>query len=643
MEFRQKITLCLLLYIVLCPPSFAQQVEIPDPNLYAAIRAELGINAPVVTRVDILQLTGINAERSDIADLTGLEHALNLKWLILSGNRISNLDPLAGLTQLEYIALPWNEVSDISALANLLQLNRLLLDGNQISDLGPLANLTNLTFITLHVNRIRDVRPLAGLHNLEHLSLENNQILDYSPLDGLALSHFTYDQSCEMAPEPLAPRLENRAFPSVATAFTTRILNKPNLVETVNLPHLSDWGRLKLAESVWFDLYIAGEESFGQTYQQLDGEWHIRGNTDAAMQQRNDHWLFNPNMIFLREIRMWDAGPDHFPEDSPYWARDAAGNRIGGGLYLINYSHPDVQDIIVEQAIATSRCGLYDGIFIDRWREDVHTLTQYVSHDEEVAIRVSILERIRSEARPDFLIVVNANNQPVPRTGQYINGSFMETKLPFQVTNKEILERRVAYSRDTLEWLAINLREPRLPAILSGNGVPTEPLNGPINRRWMRTFTTMSLTHADGYIGFVSGSIVSGIHWHDFWDADLGQPVSPPLRFYEDIEKLYIREFTNGWAVYNQSGEAQVVTLPEEVQSVANGLVNTAHALLNFDGDIYLRTAPKEPADVNGDGVVNILDLTLVAQAMGTDKPETDVNGDGVVNVLDLVFVANRF
>ena len=46
------------------------------------------------------------------------------------------------------------------------------------------------------------------------------------------------------------------------------------------------------------------------------------------------------------------------------------------------------------------------------------------------------------------------------------------------------------------------------------------------------------------------------------------------------------------------------------------------------------------PADVNGDGVVNILDLTLVAQGFGTDSLEGDVNGDGVVNVFDLVQVA---
>ena len=95
--------------------------------------------------------------------------------------------------------------------------------------------------------------------------------------------------------------------------------------------------------------------------------------------------------------------------------------------------------------------------------------------------------------------------------------------------------------------------------------------------------------------------------------------------------------------VQPQRIEAQIITLPEEAQSVASGLVNTEHALPNLDGEMYLRVKPKNPADVNRDGVVNILDLTIVVQALGTDSLKGDVNGDGIVNVFDLVFVANQF
>ena len=50
--------------------------------------------------------------------------------------------------------------------------------------------------------------------------------------------------------------------------------------------------------------------------------------------------------------------------------------------------------------------------------------------------------------------------------------------------------------------------------------------------------------------------------------------------------------------------------------------------------------------DVNDDGQVNILDLTLVAQNFGViplTHRQADIDGDGVVNVLDLILVSNMF
>lgn len=52
--------------------------------------------------------------------------------------------------------------------------------------------------------------------------------------------------------------------------------------------------------------------------------------------------------------------------------------------------------------------------------------------------------------------------------------------------------------------------------------------------------------------------------------------------------------------------------------------------------------------DVNKDGVVNIQDLVLVANAIGQQRDRTalhdpDVNRDGIINILDLVRVSNRF
>ena len=52
-----------------------------------------------------------------------------------------------------------------------------------------------------------------------------------------------------------------------------------------------------------------------------------------------------------------------------------------------------------------------------------------------------------------------------------------------------------------------------------------------------------------------------------------------------------------------------------------------------------------KPPDVNGDGVVNVLDLLVITSDLGDTGQNiaTDVNGEGVVNVLDLVSVGEMF
>ncbi len=296
----------------------------------------------------------------------------------------------------------------------------------------------------------------------------------------------------------------------------------------------------------------------------------------------------------------------------------------------------------MQQAISISKCGLYDGIIFDAWREDHDVLHGYVRLEAQLQARLNIVRRIRAATRPNFLIQVNSNYATLPHTGPYINGLSMETGIPNWGKTPEEREQIVTEVEKTIVWAEENMREPRINAIF-GEAFPADEEPRSANFQWVRLITTLSLTHADGYAMIQHLGIPKGDdrHWHDFWDADLGKPVGPTLQPHnENIPGLYIREFTNGWAVYNHSGAKQTITLPELASGVASGLEGLMHTLPNFDGEIYLRVKPANPADVNGDGVVNILDLVAVAQGLGTDKPEADVNGDGVVNVFDLVQVA---
>ena len=49
-------------------------------------------------------------------------------------------------------------------------------------------------------------------------------------------------------------------------------------------------------------------------------------------------------------------------------------------------------------------------------------------------------------------------------------------------------------------------------------------------------------------------------------------------------------------------------------------------------------------ADVNSDGLVNVLDLIFIASSLGqSEQNDADVNGDRVVSILDLVLAAGMF
>ena len=640
-------------------------VEMPDSNLEYAIREELGLpeDAPL-TQLVMYQLTRLGASDSQIEDLTGLEHAINLKWIDIPRNNISNLKPLTDLTQLERLSLWENPISDLSPIASLTQLESLDLGGCQVSDIAPLANLTQLEWLTLHWNHlIEDITPLANLTRLTHLRLsgnrivdvnslanltmlealwiDNNQIIDYSPLAGLSLTLLERDEICELPSLPIENRIENRSFPSIFQAWDG----------ITNLSAVSRQDREARHDLRWSDF-------FGLHWQQTPQGYQLTGNLERAKAERDALLVKNPNMLFLVEIRQRDAILNlHYPEDWPYWVRDEAGNLVPAWydigdlkLYLIDFTLPEVQDIIVQKAIAVGKCGLFDGIMFDWWNETGVTLAnwydwseQYSTPEEELQARLSFIQRIRAEVPKDFLIIANTNRRKIPMTAPYINGSFMET----------LRDHDGGYTHDGLEeiessllWLEKNLRKPQINC-LEGWGVGDQPPDSPTNKRWMRVFTTMSLTHSDGYVLHNMGGILFGVGdhahiWHDFWEANLGQPIGTKARRYQNTPGLFIREFTNGWAVYNRSGAAQTITLSASATPVSDRGSNSAshiHLLPDLDGEIYLTT--KSFADVNGDGNVNVLDLVQVANGFGKSTP--DPNGDGVVNILDLVFVAQQF
>ena len=101
------------------------------------------------------------------------------------------------------------------------------------------------------------------------------------------------------------------------------------------------------------------------------------------------------------------------------------------------------------------------------------------------------------------------------------------------------------------------------------------------------------------------------------------------------------------------SGDGTLATITFEVIAVKESTLSLSDVLLSDSAgtgrlprveDGQITESPQLKGDVNGDGIVNILDLVLVAGRFGQSGQESaDVNGDGIVNILDLVLVAGAF
>ena len=416
------------------------------------------------------------------------------------------------------------------------------------------------------------------------------------------------DRICEIDRDGTVERVVNREFPSVFGAWSHVLLN---------LPISDDKWDLEYVEQMraYHDLFWAGM-GHGLAWDSTPNGMRVVGPWQFALEQKNRLHARNPNWLHLVPIYYYGAHPETYPEDWPYWLRDESGDRVadeGWGELLIDYTHPAAQDHFVQQAIAVAKCGLFDGIFMDWWtqEEDSNLEIAHLYHGNRISAEVSMLRRIREAVGDDFLIVVNSRTEEIPLSAPYVNGAFMEGHR--RHTREYLVE-----VESTLLWAETNFRFPQVNGYEAWS-ILEEPLNSPRNQQWMRVFTTLSLTHSNGYVSYVigfdgalkhqhgyevweghaaehaAGEVHEHTHeksWHAFWDAPLGRPVGggeTKGELYRGLEGLFIREFTNGWAVYNRSGGAQEIELPEEAAGVHSGVTGTRHTIGDLDGEIYIK------------------------------------------------------
>jgi internalin A len=151
-------------------------VAFADPNLEQAVRLQLGIPTDPLTPADLSGMTYLDASYRNITNLSGLETAVDLGELDLSGNpAIRSFQPATYL-QLWGLHLNDCQMDDLGWVVGMPALYSLFLADNFVEDLSPLRQITGMSELDLRGNQLQDITPLFDLSNLGWLDVRDNRL-----------------------------------------------------------------------------------------------------------------------------------------------------------------------------------------------------------------------------------------------------------------------------------------------------------------------------------------------------------------------------------------------------------------------------------------------------------------------------------
>jgi hypothetical protein len=355
----------------------------------------------------------------------------------------------------------------------------------------------------------------------------------------------------------LRERIDGRDFPSVFQAWSP----------ADNLSGEDEMRTLARHDLVW-----QSPTSFGLRWETSPSALATSFSPDsirAGQSMRRSLLTVNPNMVFVAEIRYRDAPANFFPEDHTWWLRDAKGRRregwAEGGYYLLDFSDKEFQRHVARRAKAAVETGVFDGVLLDWWKDDVD--------------RLSLVQTIRNAIGDDHVIIANANDRMTPKTAPYINGYFMEC---FRSKTAADWNRIIS----TLVWAEDNLRSPKVNCLETWFHQSRDDLS------LARSVTTLSLTLSDGYCLFSDpNQLPTPDHrhnWYPFWNKTLGKPVSRGVR---RSDGSFARDFEQGTVIFNPMGNHNVTaSFDKSRRSVATGKDATSHSVPPGDGDLFIGT-----------------------------------------------------
>ncbi len=169
-------------YPSFCGPAICFEnrlITFADPQLDSVIRVMVDKPTGELRRMDVMNLSGLDANSAGIVSLAGIESCTALYVVFASGNSIADLSPLVTLPRLRHVQVGHNQLTDISPLSQMPLLITLTLRVNALSDLTPLSGLADLHLLDLTQCGITDLTAILdnpGIGPTDSLWLQNNPL-----------------------------------------------------------------------------------------------------------------------------------------------------------------------------------------------------------------------------------------------------------------------------------------------------------------------------------------------------------------------------------------------------------------------------------------------------------------------------------
>ncbi|MCY4571019.1 MAG: leucine-rich repeat domain-containing protein [Candidatus Poribacteria bacterium] len=567
-----------------------------------------------------------------------------LTELHLDNNFISDVSPLIGLKNLGYLNLENNSISDVSPLIGLKNLRQLYLANNSISDVSPLIGLTHLKLLPLRNNPLND----AALQKHIPAIKANGTTVIYDkrqiapprqtpvvqvsaaqrpPMYWVNAEAGTLHRLIDDKVENLVPNVKNATGLAVDAAggklyWTERTSNRTGRIRRANL----DGSNVKLIKNLTSAPHsIALDAAGGKIY--LTNAWGKvqRLNTDGSN--------FQPNLI--TELNTPRGLALDVSRGKVYWTE------MPGHIRCANLDGSNVQDIATGSGIPMNIAIFGDTVY---WTEKTDESAGKINNanlrgNPNVMTRHSFLEGF-----PVGIAVDAVENKLYWTTSR---GSISRSSL-----DGSNLQSNVVTGLTAPGAFVLNVEtsvEVKTPVILTTDAVVSI---SPASVAFPAVGKQLTF-----HLNIAAGEAVAGYQVAVQFDATV-------LRYVESSNGTYLPVGTFVLPVVNgnrvklastssdsvSKGDGTLATVTFEVLAVKASTLTLSETLLSdSDGN---RSRPrveggeiteptKSAVDVNGDGVVNILDLVFVASSFGQmGKNVADVDENGVVNIQDLVKVA---